>query len=234
MCNTFLISELPGSPLSTSLRLDDVTDAELPSGVSRSELDTLKRDAVHCLNESLFKKLREIEQVKWSSVFARHGGEEKCINKPMIVLQHLIFRNELRYIRFELFCWLLRTYFHFLDSKINFKCTKKRFSCVHFETRTEALSDRSKWIIHFIFCSLKHSICCYVSVLHKTAQPLRLHGGTRSTNQKAAHSPYCYIMNIFFKKAREKDIGWIFAIVYRHLRGSRLSILEKPSGGNIF
>ena len=45
-----------------SMRADD--DLDLPSGVTRQELEALKHEAGHCLNDSLFKKLNEIEQVK--------------------------------------------------------------------------------------------------------------------------------------------------------------------------
>ena len=43
--------------------LDDDTSAGM-TGVTREELEQLKQDAVICVNESLFKKLQQIEQVR--------------------------------------------------------------------------------------------------------------------------------------------------------------------------
>ena len=46
---------------STSGIEDDVSTGT--TGVTRDELEQLKQDAVVCVNESLFKKLQQIEQV---------------------------------------------------------------------------------------------------------------------------------------------------------------------------
>ena len=57
------------SPASRSLRVDD--DLELPSGITRQQLTTLKNEAAHCLNDSLFSKLSGIEEVSCRSATLR-------------------------------------------------------------------------------------------------------------------------------------------------------------------
>ena len=42
----------------------------LSSGVSSDELDQLKMDTMTCINDSLFNKLHEIEQVSYYSLCA--------------------------------------------------------------------------------------------------------------------------------------------------------------------
>ena len=46
--------------------MDDSSSNLLSSGVSSDELDQLKMDTMTCINDSLFNKLHEIEQVSYS------------------------------------------------------------------------------------------------------------------------------------------------------------------------
>ena len=52
--------------------MDDDTSGGT-TGVTRDELEQLKQDAVVCVNESLFKKLQQIEQVG-----TRRVGTTQC------------------------------------------------------------------------------------------------------------------------------------------------------------
>ncbi len=62
-----------------SLRLDDTDRGmdmdSLGAGISRDELEQLKMDAIICINDTLFKKLQEIDQVR-ANFFGQEMGEE--------------------------------------------------------------------------------------------------------------------------------------------------------------
>jgi hypothetical protein len=60
-----LLSELPNSNLTGETDYADVIEESTTSllKVTKEELDKLKQDSVACINDSLFKKLQEIEQV---------------------------------------------------------------------------------------------------------------------------------------------------------------------------
>ena len=49
-----------------------VDSEELASGVTKEDLEQLKLDAVTCINETLFKKLLDIEQVCHSNIVNYH------------------------------------------------------------------------------------------------------------------------------------------------------------------
>ena len=65
---TFLslfLTDLTGVGQDHSL-MDDSSSNLLSSGVSSDDLDQLKMDTMTCINDSLFNKLHEIEQVSSS------------------------------------------------------------------------------------------------------------------------------------------------------------------------
>ena len=59
----FYMTEMGSPDLGVDADESIAGELGMVTGITRDELDTFKHDAVTCINESLLKKIQEIEQV---------------------------------------------------------------------------------------------------------------------------------------------------------------------------
>ncbi|XP_064627986.1 nuclear pore complex protein Nup205-like [Lineus longissimus] len=76
------LTELPGSGNASEIDYDDIVEESATSSlkVTKEEIDKLKQDAVACINDSLFKKLQEIEQC-YTKNYSRYGFMEGLVRR---------------------------------------------------------------------------------------------------------------------------------------------------------